>query len=59
MFQPIKRYFKKIGDTEHIPAWKSNNGLSDESNKLPATSDNSHAPGLSYVSNKILEKMKC
>ena len=47
-FQPIQRYFKMIGNTEHISALKS-----DERIKPPATSDNSFAPGLSYVGNRI------
>ena len=29
VFQPIYRFFKKIGNTSHISAWKSK-GLSDE-----------------------------
>ena len=40
--------FKKIGNTDHISAWKSK-GLSDESIKPPSTSDNSLAPSLSYI----------
>ena len=48
MFQPIYRYSKKVGDTDHISAWKSE-GLSDKSIKPPATSDNSLASSLNYI----------
>ena len=37
------RYFKKIGNNDHISSWESK-GLSDEKIKLPATSDDSLAP---------------
>ena len=50
-FQPMYRYFKKIGNTECISSWKSK-GLSDVIVKPPTTSDNNLAPGLSYVGNK-------
>ena len=36
-----------IGNTDHILLWKSK-GLSDESIKPPATSNNSIAPSLNY-----------
>ena len=55
VFQPIQRYFKKIGNTGHISAWKSN-GLSDERIKSFDTCDNSLAPGIGYVGNKIRTK---
>ena len=42
------RYFKKVGDTDHISAWKSE-GLSDKSIKRPATLDYSHASSLNYI----------
>ena len=29
LFQPMCRYFKKVGDTDHTSAWKSK-GLSNE-----------------------------
>ena len=48
VFQPICRYFKMIGNTKHISAWKSK-GLSDESIKPPAASSDSLAPLLSYI----------
>ena len=49
------RYFKKIGNTERISSWISK-GLSDESTKPPPTTDNSLAPGLSYIGNKTKVK---
>ena len=54
MFQPMYRYSKTIGNTEHISAWKSK-GLSDESIKPPAQS-NSLAPALSYIGVKTTVK---
>ena len=48
MFQPIYRFIKKIGNTNHISAWKSK-GLSDESTKPPATSDDSLTPSLIHI----------
>ena len=41
-FQSINKYFKVITNTDHISSWKSK-GLSSESIKPPATSDNSLA----------------
>ena len=49
------RYFKKIGNSDHISAWKSK-GLSDESINLPATSDNSLTPSLDYIGVRIRVK---
>ena len=37
------RYFKKSSNTDHVSAWKSK-GLSDESTKPPAASNNILAP---------------
>ena len=48
MFQPIYIYFKKIGKSVHISAWKSK-GLPDESIILHATSYNGFAPSLNYI----------
>ena len=45
------RYFKKIGNSVHISAWKSK-GSSDESVKLPDTSDNTLALSLNYITVK-------
>ena len=49
------RYFKKIGNAEHISWWKSK-GLSDEIIKSPNTSNNSLALELSYIGNKTRVK---
>ena len=49
------RYFKKIGNADHILSWKSK-GLSDEIIKPPTTSDNSLAPALIYIGHKTREK---
>ena len=53
VFQPMYRYFKVIANTKYIPwSWKSK-GLSDESIKSPATSDNSLSPLIDYLGDKI------
>ena len=44
------KYFKKIGNTDHISEWKSK-VLSDEI-KLRSTNNNSLAPKLSYFGTK-------
>ena len=51
VFQPMYRYFKMITNTDYISSWKSK-GLSAESFKPPATSDNSLTPALSYYGTK-------
>ena len=51
IIQSMYRYFKKIGDNVHISAWKSK-GSSDESIKLPDTSDNMLALSLNYITVK-------
>ena len=51
VFQPMYRYFKMITNTDYISSWKSK-GLSAESIKPPATSDNSLTPALSYYGTK-------
>ena len=51
------RYFKNIGNTDHISLWKSK-GWSDEVIKPPITSDNSLAPALSYIGNKTRDGWK-
>ena len=48
----MQRYFKVITDTEYVSEWKSR-GLSDETIKSIATSDNSLNPKLSYYDSKI------
>ena len=50
------RYFKKIGNTEHISSWKSK-GLSDKIIKPVNTPVNSLALALSYSGNKIRVKL--
>ena len=55
VFQPINKYFKVITNTDYISSWKSK-GLSAESIKPPATSDNSLTPELSYYGNKVKVK---
>ena len=42
------RYFKMNANTKYISSWKSK-GLSNESIKPPATSDNSLAPLIVFV----------
>ena len=46
------RYFKVIANTRYISSGKSK-GLSDESIKLPATSDNSLTSLINYLGDKI------
>ena len=52
VFQPVCRYFKKIGNTEGIWSWKSKR-CSDEIIKPSTTSNNSPAPALSYIQRRI------
>ena len=58
IFQPVYRHFKTVTDTNYISSWKSK-GLSDESIKTTATSDNSLNRKLSYYDykNKIYWKL--
>ena len=55
VFQPMYRYFKMITNTDYISSWKYK-GLSDESFKPPATSDNSLNPALNYYGTKTRVK---
>ena len=55
VFQPINTYFKVITNTDYVSSWKSK-GLSAESIKPPATSDNSPTPAFSYYGTKIRVK---
>ena len=55
IFQPMQRYFKKIGSTDHISESKSR-GLPDEIIKPLSRNNNSLIPKLSYVSNRIRVK---
>ena len=58
IFHPVYKYFKTITNTDYILSWKYK-GLSAESIKPPATSDNSLTPTLSYYdySSKIYWKL--
>ena len=53
----MNKYFKKISNTDHVSEWKSK-GLSDEIIKPPATDENSLAPALKIVGNKIKVKFE-
>ena len=57
VFQPINKYFKvnTINATNYVLSWKSK-GLSAESVKPPATSDNSLTPELNYYGTKTRVK---
>ena len=52
VFQSIQRYFKEVANTKDISEWKSK-GLSDQSIKPLATSDNSLSPLIDYLGDKI------
>ena len=56
MFQPLNKYFKVIANTEYLSSWKSK-GISAESIKPPATSDNTLIPELNYYGTKA--RVKC
>ena len=56
IFQPISRYFKIIANTKYISSWKSK-GLSDETIKPYATSDNSLPPLIDHYGSKIRLKL--
>ena len=51
VFQPITKYFKVIGSTDYVSSWKYK-GLSAETFKPPASSDNNLTPTLSYYGTK-------
>ena len=51
VFQPINRYFKVITNTDYVSSWQSK-GLSSESIKPSATSDNSLTPALNSYGTK-------
>ena len=55
VFQPVNRYFKVIDNKRYISSWKSK-GLSDETTKLPATSDYSLSLSIDYIGYKIRAK---
>ena len=47
VFQPTKKYFKLITNTDYVSTWKSK-GLYSESIKPPTTSNNSLTHALNY-----------
>ena len=51
VFQPLKKYFKVITNTDYISSWKSK-GLSPESINPPTTSGSSLTPALNYYGTK-------
>ena len=51
----MRRYFKIIANTKYISSWKSE-GLSDETTKPYATSDNSLTPLIDYYGSKVRVK---
>ena len=55
VFQPLNKHFKAIANTDYVSSWKSK-GLSAETIKPPATSDNSLTPALSYYGTKTRVK---
>ena len=55
VFQPIKKYFKVITNTDYVSSWKSK-VLSAETIKPPTTSDNSLTPVLNYYATKTRVK---
>ena len=54
VFQPLNKYFKIIASTNYVSSWQYK-GLSDETVKPPATSDNSLNPKVSYGTKARLE----
>ena len=50
------KYFKKIGNADQISSWESK-GLSNETIKPPATSNNSLAPTLIYTGKRMYVKV--
>ena len=55
VFQQIRWYFEIIAKTKYISSWKSK-GLSDETIKRYATSDNSLTPLTDHYGSKVREK---
>ena len=55
VFQPLSKYFNMIANTVYVSSWKSK-GLSAETIKPPATSDNSLTPAVSYYGTKTRVK---
>ena len=55
VFQPINKYLKVVANSDYVASWNSK-GLSAESIKPPATSNNSLTPALSYYGTKTRVK---
>ena len=55
VFQPINRCFKLITNKKFISSWQSK-GLSDETIKPLATSNNSFTPSIDYYGSKVTVK---
>ena len=55
VFQPLKKFFKVIADTDYVSSLKSK-GLSAETIKPPSTCNNSLTPALSYYGTKTRVK---
>ena len=55
LFQPINKYFEVVTNTNYVSSWKSK-GLSSESIKPPAISDNSLTQALNYYGIKTRVK---
>ena len=51
VFQPLNKYFKVIASTNYVSSWQSK-GLSEETIKPPATSDNGLNRKVSYYRDK-------
>ena len=51
VFQPLNKYFKVIASTNYVSSWQSK-GLSEETIKPPATSDNGLNRKVSYYGDK-------
>ena len=51
VFQPLNKYFRIIANKKYISSWQSK-GLSNETIKPPATSDNSLTPLIDYYGAK-------
>ena len=55
VFQPLNKHFQVISSTDYVSTWKSK-GLSSETIKPSATSDNSLTSALSYYGTKTRVK---
>ena len=57
VFQPVNKHFKVISSTNYISSWKSK-GLSNETIKLPATSDNGLNWEVNYYGTKVRQEFR-